>query len=159
MLGFGCIGEFALGEIPPQLSEAAIAAAAAEASRNRGAPRTGGWETERLYLPPGKWTRGQKKKALDAVRKLYKEAQDTIPEHLQVGLVPEIVLRARRSNAALPKAEDIDFGALAQSVEALRVLVAAVDAAREQKRLADEARTKKRRRDEEAFLMLLGEYL
>lgn len=114
----------------------------------RGAPRTGGWNTERLYLPPGKWTKKRKTQAINAVKRLYEEARREIPEEFQRGLLPDAVLSTGRTVYVLPSPAQIDFAALAQSLETIRVLIAALEAQR-----------KRRRREEEALLMLLAELL
>ncbi len=110
----------------------------------RGAPRT----AERLYLPPGKYTKKRKQRAVEAVKELYEEAKREIPKPLQHSLIPsELLLRQRNQTALLPPISAIDFEALAGSLDTIQVLVAAIDAQR------------RRRKEEETLLMLLMDVL
>ena len=92
---------------------------------------------------------------------LYEEAIEHVPERLQAGLVPAEVVRGSRAVLALPPSRDIDFQAFARSLETIRVLVAAVEAARIAEAdaiRAFEEKTRKRRREEETLLIqLIGE--
>jgi hypothetical protein len=119
------------------------AASVAATIVRRHAPHT----TERLYLPPGKYTKKRTKEAISAVKRLYREARREIPKQLQVGLVPEVFVRGHIP-AHLPLPGAIDFESLAQSLDTIRVLIAALEAQR-----------KKRRQEEEAFVMLLMDLL
>ena len=156
MFGFGSLGEFALGEIPPQQSQAS-AAAADTLGRRRKAMYPGGWVPERLHSPP---RRKLKEGAVKALKELYEEARETIPEPLQVGLIPADVLIRARATITLPPPDGVDFEKLARSLDAIRVLIAALEAAKAEtlKAEADE-RTKKRRREEEALIIALMELL
>jgi hypothetical protein len=118
------------------------------AGRRRKAMYPGGWIPEKLYQPPRKKL---KKRALKQLKKLYEEARETIPEDLQVSLVPPGVLFRARAVATLPPVAAVDFDKLARSLETIKVLIAAVEAQRE--------RTKRRRREEETLLALLAELL
>jgi hypothetical protein len=117
----------------------------AAAIPRRRAPRH---QPERYYLPPGKYTKKRKAEAVREVKKLYQEARKAIPKPLQAGLISEGITRDSRARSVLPPASEIDFEALTQSLETIRVLLASLEA------------TKRRRRKEEAqFLILLMELL
>ena len=112
----------------------------------------GGWIPERLYTPPRKKLR---KKALAELKELYEEARETIPEQLQAGIIPAEVVLERRAPRVLPTPVHIDFQALARSLETIRVLIAAVDAARK----SEDEKRKRRRAEEEKLLIMLMELL
>jgi len=72
----------------------------------------------------------------------------------------------------LPPPQEIDFGALARSIETIQILIAALehawerkrlaDIAAEQKRIADAVAAEKRRRrirEEEALVMILAQII
>lgn len=121
-------------------------------AKHRKAMYPGGWIPERLYTPPRKKL---KKKALAELKELYEDARVSIPEALQVGLVPPEILLRPRASIALPPVAEVDFEALARSLETIRVLIAAVDAARK----AEEEKRKRRRAEEEKLLIMLMEIL
>ena len=155
MLGFGSIGELALGEIPPQQSAQAVAEELAQ-SRRRKAMYPGGWVPENLHSPP---RRKLKQKAVEALKELYEEARETIPDDLQHGLLPPDVFLGRIA-IGLPAHTEINFDALARSLKTIRVLVAAIEAqAQARKAQAAEEATRKRRSEEEALIMILMEML
>jgi hypothetical protein len=116
--------------------------------QRRGAMYPGGWIPEKLYSPPRKKL---KKRALKQLKELYEEAHETIPEDLQVSLVPPEVLFRARAVATLPPIAAVDFEKLARSLETIKVLIAAVEAQRD--------RAKRRKRDEATILSLLAEML
>jgi hypothetical protein len=107
----------------------------------------GGWLPDRLYAPP---RRKITKAKLRALKELYEEARDVIPESLQTGLIPAHIRLGRATNA-LPPPSQVDFDALARSLDTIRVLIAAVQAAEEKR--------KKREREEETLIALLMEIL
>ena len=110
----------------------------------------GGWIPAKLYAPP---RRKISKAKLKALKELYEEAREVIPEPQQVGLVAPAIVRGGRAVRVLPPPASIDFEVLARSIETIRVLVAAVEAA-----IAEEKR-KKRQREENALMMILMEIL
>ena len=127
-------------------------------AKRRKAMYPGGWIPDQLYQPQKKL----KKRALTKLRKLYEEARDHIPEPLQAQLIPPQMVIDGRAHTRLPPIADVDFTALAQSLETIRVLIAAVEAARryeaEMIRVQEE-KTRRRRREEEILLSLLVEIL
>lgn len=113
----------------------------------------GGWVPERLYSPP---RRKIKQSAVKALKELYEEAREEIPEQLQVGLIPsDVHVRARAQNA-LPPPAMVDFEALARNLEAIRILVAALNQARERAR-QEAATIERRRKEEDLIIQLLAE--
>lgn len=148
MLGFGALGELALGELP--MGQATPAVADAPAFVRRGAPRV-----DRYYLPPGKYTKQRKQKAVDAVETLYAEAREIIPHHLQTGLIPPAITLRARASVALPPPAAIDFEALAGSLETIRVLLAAIKSQRDAQHAAIEAKRQRRIREERAVGALM----
>ena len=154
MLGFGALGELALGEIPAAASSASSSSSDAESSR-RGhkAMYPGGWIPQNLFIPPRKKI---KQSTVKALKELYEEAREEIPEQLQTGLIsPDLLVRAR-ATSTLPPPAMVDFEKLARSLETIRVLVAALNEAR--KRAKAEA-DKVRRHKEEQFLIQMLEDL
>lgn len=112
----------------------------------RGAPRTGGWNPQRFYLPPVA-TKKRKQKVIKAVRELYEEARETIPKPLQAGPLPAAFTRGGRGVSALPSMSRVDFEALSRSLETIQLLAAAIEEQR--------AIQRRRRKEEETLLMLL----
>ena len=120
----------------------------------------GGWVPDQLYQPPKQ--KKLKKRALKKLKELYDEAREIIPETLQAGLVPAAVLVSARASVSLPPPSQIDFEALARSLETIRVLIAAVEAQRAADAEAERAereKIKRRRREEETLIFLLTELL
>lgn len=111
----------------------------------RGAPHIAWTSEERLYLPPGRWTKKRKTRAIKALKELYKDARGTIPEQQQIGLLPAAFTKGARAVSALPPMRQVDFEALAQSIETIRVLIAALE----------QAQGKRRREEAEALIMIL----
>lgn len=100
--------------------------------------------------------------SVEIVRELYKEARRAVPESLQAGLLPLAFQVGSKRVTSLPPVRNVDFEKLAGDLQAVNVLFAALEAARQDEarlqaaqveRLAQER--KKHLRDEEAFLMIL----
>ena len=112
----------------------------------------GGWLPDRLYQPP---RRKLKKSALKALKELYEEVRSEIPTELQRGLIPPEVLFRSRAVTRLPPAEQINFDALARSFETIRILIAALEAQREEERIEEQKRLRRRREEEIVMHMLM----
>ena len=134
----------------------AVAGADAEPPRKRRkAMYPGGWVPEKLYLPP---RRKIKPSTVKALKELYDEVRESVPERLQTGIVPAEVLWRARPVQALPPPADVNFEALARSLETIRVFVAVLEDARKAEAMAEATRTR-RRKEEDALIQMLMDVL
>lgn len=150
MLGFFDLG--ALGGLDGPAAAPAVGAET-PAAKKRGATYPGGWVPERLYLPP---RRKIKPSTVKALKELYEQVRESVPEPIQTGLIPAQVLWRARPVQTLPPSTDVDFQALARSLETIRVLVAVLEDARKAEAMAEATRIR-RRKEEELIIQLIQE--
>ena len=132
---------------------AAAAVVAVTTTQKRPGP-FGGVPQRYVWPPPG-WKK--KKPSLEEVKELYLEARKIVPPREQRGLLPVQFRYEGHSDARLPPARIVDFGALRNDLSTLRGLLQALAEYQEKEKLARMAAIAETRRirDEEVLIFML----